>query len=165
MSEVNVKSRFYPSAKHNGHGDAESHCDASNMDSESAADKRPDPIQEFRQSFKALGAALTQFGQARVDGMRISARNTALTVALAILGAFCAAAFTVVCLVLLLMGLAGGVARIFNTANWVGYLIVGGFFIVTIAIIAVLTVRRIKKQWLEQLRDKYAGTTEIQSKQ
>ena len=69
--------------------------------------EKPDPLQEFRENLKGIGDAVTEFGQARVDGMRVTARNMLLKVALGVVGAVAGVVFLVVSMVLLLMGMAG----------------------------------------------------------
>ena len=161
-----MKSEFDSADKHNGHGTQFNSCATSSrldMEGGTAADK-PDPVKEFRESLKAIGDAATEFGQARVDGIRVAARNAMLKIVLGVVGAVAGTVFIVVSMVLLLMGLAGGVARLFNASLWVGYLIVGAVCVGVPLTVLVIKAKKIKAQWLDQLRDKYAGRTEIQCK-
>lgn len=127
--------------------------------------EKPDPVKEFRESLKALSDAATEFGQARVDGIRVAARNVMLKVVLGVVGAVAGTVFIVVSMVLLLMGLAGGVARLFDAPLWVGYLVVGAICVGVPLTVLMIKAKKIKTQWLNQLRDKYAGRTEIQCKE
>lgn len=146
----------------NGQGEYFQGASSSRMSLEGNMDDQPDPIRDFKESLKALSDAATQFGQARIDGVRVSARSLMLKVALGVLGGVAALVFLVVSMVLLLMGLSGGVARLFGAPMWVGYLVVGAICVGVPLAVVLIQVRRIKSQWLEKLREKYAGSTEIQ---
>jgi hypothetical protein len=164
MSEENVKSQSDSTKRHdhqtNGFGSSSTN---SRLDMEGGVpQEKPDPVREFRDSLKGLSDAATEFGQARVDGIRVAARNVMLKVVLAVVGAVAATVFLVVSMVLLLMGLAGGTARLFSAPLWVGYLIVGAVCVGVPLTVLLIQAKRIKAQWLDKLRDKYAGRTEIQ---
>ncbi len=161
-----MKSQLDSADKQNGHSKEFGSCATSSrldMEGGASADK-PDPVQEFRESLKSLSDAATEFGQARVDGIRVAARNVMLKVVLGVVGAVAGTVFIVVSMVLLLMGLAGGVARLFDAPLWAGYLVVGAVCVGAPITVLVMKVKKIKAQWLNQLRDKYAGRTEIQCK-
>ena len=134
----------------------------SRLDREGGTVEKPDPVKEFRESLKGLSDAATEFGQARIDGIRVAARTVLLKVVLGVVGAVAGTVFIVVSMVLLLMGLAGGAARLFSAPLWVGYLIVGAVCVGVPLAVLLIKARKIKARWLKTMREKYAGRTEIQ---
>ena len=159
-----MSSNFGGRERHNGHGsDGAARVDDSRLDMEGGAtNQQPDPIREFRESLKGLGAAVAEFSEARIDGVRIATRDVMLKVVLGIVGAVAGVVFLIVSMVLLLMGLAGGMSRLFNAPPWLGYLIVGALCIGAPATVLIIKVKKLKSQWLQNVRKKYAGRTEIQ---
>lgn len=162
-----MASNFNSGARHNGHdGAAAPHVGSSRMDMEGGeSTEKPDPIADFRAALKGFSDAVTEFGQARVDGIRIAARETLFKVILGVVGGVAAVVFLVVAMVLLLMGLSGAVSRLLNAAPWVGHLIVGTVCVGAPMSILVIKAGKLKKQLLENVRKKYAGRNEIQCDQ
>jgi TM2 domain-containing membrane protein YozV len=132
-----------------------------NLD-EPKPDGKPDPISDFRANFKSLMDAVAEFGEARIDGVRLAARETVLKLILGAFGGLAAAAFLVVSMALLLLGLSGGVSRLLGTGPWAGHLLVGLLGVGLPMTILILKTRSLKKQWLEKVKTKYAERTEIQ---
>jgi hypothetical protein len=160
-----VGREFDSKAKHDGQANQTngfgSSASASRLDMEGGVPtEKPDPVQEFRDRLKGLSDAATEFGQARVDGIRVAARSMILKIVLTVVGAVVASVFIVVSMVLLLMGLAGGTARILNAPLWAGYLIVGAVCIGVPLTVLFIKAKKIKAQWLNNLKEKYAGRTE-----
>lgn len=149
--------------KKNGRGGEFSPAASSRLSMEDgSASEKPDPIKEFRASLKSVTEALTDFGQARVEAIRVNTQNLLLKVVLGVVGGIAGLVFLIVSIVLLLEGLAGAVSRLFNTGPWVGYLIVGAVCVGVPMTVMLVKIKKIKKQMLESLREKYAGRSEIQ---
>lgn len=117
-------------------------------------------VSNLRESVRNVMNAAIEFAQVRADGIRVRAQSLAIKVVLALMTATAVTVFVVVSMVLLLTGLAGGVAQLLRAPPWLGYLIVGAVCAGVPVILILMHWKRIQKKWLGELRKKYDSDTE-----
>jgi hypothetical protein len=81
-----------------------------------------------------LRAYAMHFVSAKADGIKLSVRQAMVWAVLGVLGVIAASSAIVTAIVLLLTGLAGGLAVAFDSALWLGQVVVGFFLLVLIAV-------------------------------
>jgi hypothetical protein len=104
------------------------------------ADANPDGVTEsVKSAMHSLGEARSYFNhyiQAKLDGAKATARLMVLYAFLSVFGIIVALSATVTATVLLVMGVAGGLARLLGGAEraWLANLLVGAVFIAGVGI-------------------------------
>jgi len=86
----------------------------------------PEALRHLQQQVEELRAYFMHFVSAKVDGMRLSAQQLGMWVALGIAGLLALAGLIVTGIVLLLSGAAAGLGVLFGGHLWLGQIIVGG---------------------------------------
>src|SRR5499426_3033558 len=91
-------------------------------------EQEPSPVEALRrlqQQVEELQAYLTHFVSAKIDGLVLSAQQLAFWATLGVVGLIAAVGLVVTAVVLVLVGAADGLARLFGGQWWLGALVVG----------------------------------------
>jgi len=121
-------------------------------------DERVAPPEALRDAFGKIGelrAYASQYVSAKLDLLKLSARNAAILTALAVVGLVAVLALIVIAIVMLLSGLAGAIAAGLGGRAWAGNLIVGGGLILIFGVGAFVGLMILKKSWLKATVKKY----------
>lgn len=130
--------------------------------------RRPDPAADDREqsAVDALQQLLTQVGevweyltyfvQAKVGGITYSLRQMATLAVLGIIGLITAAGLMVTAVVLLLTGVAQGLAIAFGNRLWLGNAVTGFGLLVLLALVLGVGIRRQRRRSYAQRKQEYA---------
>lgn len=120
--------------------------------------QEPSPAEALRhlqQQVGELQAYVTHFVSAKIDGLVLSSRQLALWAILGVVGVTAAVGLVVTAVVLVLVGAADGLARLFGGQWWLGALVVG---VVTLAILVLgifIGMRTWQSRWRQQKVQQY----------
>jgi len=123
-----------------------------------SGEPEPSPAEALRRLQQHVGelqAYLTHFVSATIDGWVLSARQLALWAALGVVGLTAAVGLVVTAVVLVLVGAADGLARLFGGQWWLGALVVGGGTFVLLALGIFLGMRTWHSRWRQQKVQQY----------
>jgi hypothetical protein len=85
------------------------------------------------------------FMAAKLDGLKLTARNLGIYAALGVLGLIAGGAIVVVAVVLLLTGIAHGIGAALGGMFWLGDLIIGAAVLIALALVVVMGMSRLTK--------------------
>src|SRR5262245_23047143 len=121
-------------------------------------EQEPAPAEALRrlqQQVEELQAYLTHFVSAKIDGLVLSAQQLAFWAALGVVGLIAAVGLVVTAVVLVLVGAADGLARLFGGQWWLGAL-VAGFGTLALPILGiVIRMRTWQSQWRQHKVQQY----------
>ena len=98
-------------------------------------------LEQLLSQVRELSTYAVHFLSATVDGVQLSIRHIVVRIVLGLLGAITVSSVLVTATVLLLTGIAGGVAVAFDAELWVGKTIVGFLLLLIIAMSVFVGVR------------------------
>ena len=107
-------------------------------------EQEPSPEEALRrvlQQLEELRAYSTHFVSAKVDGLRLSARQLVVWAVLGIVGLIALAGLVVTAIVLCLGGAASGLGILFGERLWLGQLVVGGGLLLLLTLSILIGVR------------------------
>ena len=96
------------------------------------------------------------FITAKADGIKLTVRQAVMWAVVGILGLIAASSVLVTAIVLLLSGLAGGLAVAFDSEAWLGKVVVGFLLLVIIAVGTLLGVRMQQRKSRHKKVQQYA---------
>lgn len=105
-------------------------------------DHPADAIRDGMGKLAELRAFAAYYVAAKVDGLKVTARQIGIFIGLGLMGAVVGATVLVVSVVLLLEGIAGAFGALFPNHPWIGELITAVIFL-TIPVVGVLVGMRI----------------------
>jgi membrane protein implicated in regulation of membrane protease activity len=103
-----------------------------------------------------LRAYVMHFVSATADGIKLSVRQAMVWVVLGVLGVIAASSAIVTAIVLLLTGLAGGLAVAFDSALWLGQVVVGFLLLVLIVVGTLIGLRLQQRKSRQKKVQQYA---------
>jgi uncharacterized membrane protein len=121
-------------------------------------EQEPSPAEALRRLQQQVGelqAYVSHFVSAKIDGLVLSSRQLALWAILGVVGLTAAVGLVVTAIVLVLIGAADGLARLFGGQWWLGALIVG---VLTLAILVLgifIGMRAWQSGWRQQKVQQY----------
>jgi uncharacterized membrane protein len=121
-------------------------------------EQEPSPaeaLHRLQQQVGELQAYVSHFVSAKIDGLVLSSRQLALWAILGIVGLTAAVGLVVTAVVLVLIGAADGLARLFGGQWWLGALVVG---VLTLAILVLgifIGMRTWQSRWRQQKVQQY----------
>ena len=121
-------------------------------------EQEPSPAEALRRLQQQVGelqAYVTHFVSAKIDGLVLSSRQLALWAILGVVGLTAAVGLVVTAIVLVLVGAADGLARLFGGQWWLGALVVG---VLTLAILVLgifIGMRTWQSRWRQQKVQQY----------
>src|SRR4051812_39120430 len=118
----------------------------------------PEAMHDALGKFAELRAYVQQYLSAKVDQLKLTARNIAIFAALGVVGLIVAGATIVIALVLLFQGLAGAIAAGLGGRVWAGDLIVGLVLLGIFVVGAIVGLGIVKKAWFKATVKKYELT-------
>jgi hypothetical protein len=116
-------------------------------------EQEPSPAEALRRLQQQVGelqAYVTHFVSAKIDGLVLSSRQLAFWAILGVVGLTAAVGLVVTAIVLILVGAADGLARLFGGQWWLGALVVG---VVTLAMLVLgifIGMRTWQSRWRQQ---------------
>ncbi|HZL33871.1 MAG TPA: hypothetical protein VFC78_01095 [Tepidisphaeraceae bacterium] len=116
------------------------------------------PSQALREALNRLGEVkeyAAYFLAAKIDALKISARNIGVYVALGLLGACAGVAVVVVGVVLLLIGAAHGIGAALGGMYWLGDLIIGVVVLAVVGAGAVFAASKLTGSTRKKTVEKY----------
>jgi hypothetical protein len=121
------------------------------------ADTHPaDALREASAHFAELKEYATYYVAAKVDGLKVTARNIGLYAALGLVGAIIGTGVLVTAGVMLLLGLAGAIGAIFEPDKpWVGHLAVSLLVIGGVVGGGLFVMKRLTRTSREKTTEKY----------
>ena len=123
------------------------------------------PAEAFRDvgtRLAELSDYLSYYVAARTDAIKASVRNAGLYAALGVIGLFAGGALVVTAVVLLLRGIAGGLAVLFGNRLWLGELVTAILFLALIGGGAWFMLGRLTKASRERTVKKYVSRQQQQ---
>jgi uncharacterized membrane protein len=121
-------------------------------------EQEPSPaeaLHRLQQQVGELQAYVSHFVSAKIDGLVLSSRQLALWAILGVVGLTAAVGLVVTAVVLVLIGAADGLARLFGGQWWLGALVVG---VLTLAILVLgifIGMRTWQSRWRQQKVQQY----------
>jgi len=121
-------------------------------------EQEPSPAEALRRLQQQMGelqAYVSHFVSAKIDGLVLSSRQLALWAILGVVGLTAAVGLVVTAVVLVLIGAADGLARLFGGQWWLGALVVG---VLTLAILVLgifIGMRTWQSRWRQQKVQQY----------
>jgi uncharacterized membrane protein len=121
-------------------------------------EQEPSPAEALRRLQQQMGelqAYVSHFVSAKIDGLVLSSRQLALWAILGVVGLTAAVGLVVTAVVLVLIGAADGLARLFGGQWWLGALVVG---VLTLAILVLgifISMRTWQSRWRQQKVQQY----------
>lgn len=112
--------------------------------------------------FAELKDYIGYFIAAKADALKVTARNIGIFAALGLIGLAAGSAFIFTTVVLVCVGIAAGLVRLFNGSIWAGTLVAGMLFITLLAGGIYLGMRMITKASRERTVRKYASRQQQQ---
>jgi hypothetical protein len=116
----------------------------------------------LQRAWRAFGASsprlrreIARYASVQADRVRGAVRRTAIAVVLGVLGAIAGVALLATAVVLLVVGLAGGLAAAFGSA-WLGNLVGGAAVLLLVAGGLAFALRRDRKRRMRALVERYA---------
>ncbi len=139
----------------------------------SSTDRRgPDPVTDDESPSEAfhhaknriseLAEYISYYISAKLDGIKLSLRNMAIFAGLGIVGLIAGGAMIFTAITLLLLGIAGGLGRLFGDRLWLGGLVTGLLVLALIAAGTIFVLRSIGKSSRERTGKKYAARQQQQ---
>ncbi|MDB5292674.1 MAG: hypothetical protein JWL69_3915 [Phycisphaerales bacterium] len=98
---------------------------------------------------------IAYFISAKIDGLKVTARNIGVYAALGVLGLIACGAVVVVSVVLLLTGVAHGIGAALGGMYWLGDLIVGALVLIALSIGVVMALKKLTNTSRKTLVQKY----------
>jgi hypothetical protein len=114
-----------------------------------------DAFRGFGPLLAELGEYVSYFLSAKIDAVKVTARNVGIYAALGIVGLFAGCAFVITAVVLLMMGLANGLGELLGHRPWAGALIIGGVVLGGLAVGIVVTLKKVTNMSRDALVRKY----------
>jgi hypothetical protein len=98
---------------------------------------------------------VTHFISAKIDGLVLSARQLALWAALGVVGLTAAVGLVITAIVLVLVGVAEGLALLFGGRWWLGAIVVGGGTVGLLTLGILIGIRTWHSKWRQQKVHQY----------
>jgi len=130
----------------------------SSGESEYAVPPGESPAEAFRgfgPLFSELGEYVSYFVSAKVDAVKVTARNIGIYAALGVVGLFAGCAVVITAAVLLMTGLAHGLGALLGHRPWAGELIVGAVVLGGLAAGIVFVLKKVTNTSRDALVRKY----------
>jgi len=127
-------------------------------DTTAPGEPEPSPeeaLHRLLQQVTVLQAYFMHFVSAKVDRSLLSARQLALGAILGVVGLIALAGLMVTATVLLLVGVATGLALLFNGWLWLGQVVVGGGILFLLALTIRMGLRTWQSRWCRQKVQQY----------
>jgi hypothetical protein len=121
-------------------------------------EQEPSPAEAFRRLQKQveeLQAYFAHFVSAKVDSVVLSARRLAIWAVLGVVGLIALAALIVTAIVLVLHGVANGLAVLFAGRLWLGQLVAGSGILIMLVLSILIGVRTWQTRWRQQKVQQY----------
>ena len=121
-------------------------------------EQEPSPAEALRHLQRQVGelqAYLTHFVSAKIDGLVLSARQLVLWAALGVVGLTAVVGLVVTAVVLILVGAADGLARLFGGQWWLGALVVGAGTLGLLVLGIFIGMRTWQSRWRQQKVQQY----------
>jgi hypothetical protein len=122
-------------------------------------DAGPSPSESLKEAasrFAELKEFAAYYVAAKLDGVKVTVRNVGIYAALGIVGLIAASAVITTAVVLLLVGLAMGIGKIFNPDQyWVGAVVVGLLVLGGLAGGIIFGLKKLTNTFRKQLVQKY----------
>ena len=132
----------------------------------------PDPVTDDQSPSEAfhhaknrlseLAEYISYYISAKLDGIKLSLRSMAIFAALGVVGLIAGGAMISTAVILLLLGIAGGLGKLFGDRLWLGGLVTGLFVMGLIAGGTIFVVRSIRKSSRQRTLKKYAARQQQQ---
>jgi hypothetical protein len=121
-------------------------------------EQEPTPAEALRRLQQQVGelqAYVTHFVSAKIAGLILSSRQLALWAILGVVGLTAAVGLVVTAVVLVLVGAADGLARLFGGQWWLGALVVGIFTLAILGVGIFIGMRTWQIRWRQQKVQEY----------
>ena len=121
-------------------------------------EQEPSPSEALRllqQQVGELQAYVSHFVSAKIDGLILSSRQLALWAILGVVGLTAAVGLVVTAVVLVLIGVADGLARLFGGQWWLGALVVGVLTLAMLVLGIFIGMRTWQSRWRQQKVQQY----------
>ena len=115
-----------------------------------------DSLKEAANRIGEMKEFVGYFLAAKMDGIKVTLRNAGIYAALGIVGLIAASALISTAVVLLLVGLAMGIGKLFNPDQyWIGAVVVGGLVLGGLAGGIIFGLKKLTNTFRKQLVQKY----------
>ena len=121
-------------------------------------EQEPSPAEALRRLQQQVGelqAYVAHFVSAKIDGLVLSSRQLAFWAILGVVGLTAAVGLVVTAIVLILVGAADGLARLFGGQWWLGALVVGVFTLAMFVLGLFIGMRTWQNRWRQQKVQQY----------
>ncbi|MDB5301565.1 MAG: hypothetical protein JWO87_3228 [Phycisphaerales bacterium] len=114
-----------------------------------------DALHDATKRFAEVREYVAYFISAKIDGLKVTARNIGVYAALGVLGLLAGGAMVVAAVVLLLTGAAHGIGAALGGMDWLGDLIIGAFVLIVLAVGVIVALRKLTNTSRKTLVQKY----------
>ena len=121
-------------------------------------EQEPSPAEALRRLQQQVGevqAYVSHFVSAKIDGLVLSSRQLALWAIFGVVGLTAAVGLVVTAVVLVLIGAADGLARLFGGQWWLGALVVGVLTLASLVLGIFIGMRTWQSRWRQQKVQQY----------